>query len=167
LDQLPILFLTAKSKEQDVIEGLRAGADDYLTKPFNIDELILRVQAVLRRTQGLPGTPEIKRSLLQVGDATLDRRSFQLELSHGTFPLTPVQFDLVYHLMLHAGETFSTHQLLKDVWDYPYDTGSPDLVRVHVKNLRQRIEQDPNNPVYIQTVSGHGYAFFSRQESDD
>ena len=166
LHRLPILFLTAKSKDDEIITGLRSGGDDYLAKPFNIEELILRIQAILRRTQGLPGEPDQVRQVLTVGKVELDRHAFQLHLPHGVFSLTPVQFDLMYHLMVHAGETFSTHQLLKDVWDYPYDTGSPDLVRVHIKNLRHRIEQDPNKPVYIQTVAGHGYAFFAQEPEE-
>jgi len=164
---LPILFLTAKGKESNIIEGLSAGADDYLSKPFNIEELILRVQAILRRTRGASTQVKPKSRVIQVGEAELDCRNFQLHLPHGSFPLTPVQFDLIYHLIIHAGEAFSTHQLLKDVWDYPYDTGSPDLVRVHVKNLRQRIEVDPNAPAYIRTVPGHGYAFYPGQETTE
>lgn len=158
LSGLPVLFLTAKDKESDVIEGLRAGGDDYIVKPFNPEELILRIRAILRRTQGRPAGSESSYEL-QVGEAALDCHNCRLRLPHGTFPLTPVQFDLVYHLMVNAGEPFSTHQLLQDVWDYPHDTGSPDLVRVHIKNLRRRIEHDPNAPAYIQTVPGHGYAF--------
>ena len=94
-----------------------------------------------------------------MGESQLDCRTFQLDLPHGRFILTPVQFDLLYHLMVHAGEPFSARQLLRDVWDYPHDTGSPDLVRVHIKNLRQRIEQDPNQPAFILTLPGHGYTF--------
>jgi DNA-binding response OmpR family regulator len=159
LAHLPILFLTARGKHEDVIKGFSVGADDYLTKPFNIEELVLRVKAILRRTVGEPVAPGERRDRLTVGDVQLDSRTFQIHLPHGTFPLTPVQFDLVYHLMIHAGEVFSTYELLRDVWDYPYDTGSPDLVRVHVKNLRRRLEQDPNHPVYLRTIPGHGYTF--------
>lgn len=165
LEDLPILFLTAKSKDRDVIEGLSAGADDYLVKPFNPEELILRIQAILRRSQSKPAKLKEKSQVLEVGDARLDCRNFQLQLPHGLFSITPVQFDLLYHLMVHAGETFSTHQLLQDVWDYPHDTGSPDLVRVHIKNLRQRIEVNPNAPIYIQTIPGHGYTFTAQDRT--
>jgi DNA-binding response OmpR family regulator len=159
LQDLPILFVTAKDQDSDVIEGLRAGADDYIVKPFNPEELILRIRAILRRTTGEAVAVQNDRRELKVGDAVLDCKACSLSLPHGTFPLTRVQFDLIYHLMIHAGEPFSTHQLLRDVWDYPHDTGSPDLVRVHIKNLRRRIELDPNNPTYVQTVPGHGYQF--------
>jgi len=159
LADLPILFLTARGKHADVVQGFAAGADDYLAKPFNVEELILRVKAILRRTQSRPVAPGARLDQLSMGDARLDSRSFQIHLPHGSFALTPVQFDLVYHLLIHAGEVFSTYELLRDVWDYPYDTGSPDLVRVHIRNLRQRMEQDPNKPVYIRTIPGHGYTF--------
>lgn len=182
LADTPILFLTAKIKDEDKIAGFNAGADDYLSKPFNIDELVLRVQAILRRAyrgQGAPAVPgnsgdaekyapaatsypsatksEMK-NRITVDDYTLDTRSFELSTPHrGKVRLTPVQFELLHHLMLHAGEIFSPHRLLDEVWDYPADTGSPDLVRVHIKNLRERIERDPRNPDFIRTVPGYGY----------
>jgi DNA-binding response OmpR family regulator len=155
LKDLPVLFLTAKGKEEDRVEGLRAGADDYLSKPFNLDELYLRVRAILRRTRSEgPAEPP---ALLRAGGYELDVRSFEVHGPKGTITLTPVQFDLLYHLMSHAGQVFSPDRLLQEVWDYPHDTGSPDLVRVHIKNLRDKLEQDPSDPQFIQTVKGHGY----------
>lgn len=160
LANVPILFLTAKAKDEDKITGFRAGADDYLTKPFNIDELLLRVRAVLRRTRGAPTAPaataEKQRSIM-VGAYTLDTQAFKLATPRGEVQLTPVQFDLLYHLMSHPGQVFSPLRLLHEVWDYPSDAGSPDLVRVHIKNLRERVEVDPRAPAFIQTVPGHGY----------
>lgn len=155
LHDLPVLFLTAKGKEEDRIVGLRAGADDYLIKPFNLDELYLRVRAILRRTRRKLRTDPPKS--LSVGAHRLDTRSFEIEGPNGTSILTPVQFDLLYHLMSHPGQVFSPERLLQDVWDYPHDTGSPDLVRVHIKNLRVKTEGDPSNPLFIQTIKGHGY----------
>jgi len=187
LAEVPILFLTAKVKDDDKIAGFNAGADDYLSKPFNIDELILRVRAILRRTKlkparvsGLNGAaneaaasgaaqPAAQASqadsvavenshCLQVGDFVLDTRSFELHTPHkGKLRLTPVQYDLLYHLMSHPGQIFSPARLLDEVWDYPSDTGSPDLVRVHIKNLRERIEENPSHPRFIRTVPGYGY----------
>jgi len=162
LANLPILFLTARGKDRDILRGFISGGDDYLTKPFNIDELFLRIQAILRRTRNTPFEPA---GHIVVGDAQLDTQTCQLLLPHGSFSLTPIQFDLVYHMMIHAKEVFSTHQLLQDIWDYPHDTGSPDLVRVHVKNLRKRIEVDPNTPKYILTIPGHGYKFSASNAS--
>lgn len=187
LVEVPILFLTAKVKDQDKIDGFKAGADDYLCKPFNIDELVLRLRAILRRAQSQPGSdsnlersPEHlpvragRKSLLRskgslaarqggrhsitIGAYTLDTRTFELTTpGHGKVRLTPVQYDLLQHLMRHAGEVFSPSRLLDEVWDYPSDTGSPDLVRVHIKNLRERIEDDPRMPTFIRTVPGYGY----------
>ena len=156
LADVPILFLTAKSKEEDKVTGFLAGADDYLTKPFNIDELILRVRAILRRTQGVAPAPVVDHRLA-AGSYVLDTRSFKLQTPRGEIQLTPVQYDLLYHLMSHPGEIFSPMRLLQEVWDYPSDAGSPDLVRVHIKNLRERVELDPRAPTFIRTVAGHGY----------
>ena len=189
LVEVPILFLTAKIKDEDKIAGFTAGADDYLSKPFNIDELILRIRAILRRarsperaepdngivarpagaqesegvSRAKPGGPSSKtemesRHRLTVGGFILDTRSYELITpSRGKVRLTPVQFELLHHLMRHPGEIFSPTRLLDEVWDYPSDTGSPDLVRVHIKNLRERIEDDPRTPKFIRTVPGYGY----------
>jgi two-component system response regulator RpaA len=185
LAEVPILFLTAKIKDEDKIAGFNAGADDYLCKPFNIDELILRLRAILRRAQkhetpeaepervaapvqagnlfAVPAPPDRKQNSNQkrrivVGGYTLDTRSYELITpQRGKVRLTPVQYELLHHLMCHPGEIFSPSRLLDEVWDYPSDTGSPDLVRVHIKNLRERIEEDPRAPKFIRTVPGYGY----------
>ncbi|MFK7801243.1 MAG: response regulator transcription factor [Anaerolineae bacterium] len=160
LQDLPILFLTAKIKDEDKIEGFRAGADDYMTKPFNMEELHLRVKAILRRIQATSMTPEAEPvQKIDVGEVTLDCRTFEVKTPDGKILLTNVQFDLLYHLMSNAGLIFTSQQLLQDVWDYPRDTGSPELVRAHVKNLREKIEPQPAVPVYIRTIKGHGYTF--------
>jgi len=171
LAEVPILFLTAKIKDEDKIIGFKAGADDYLGKPFNIDELILRIRAILRRVQKNNQQKEFSdmdsistdnssssNYLIIVGEFTLNTRTYELDSeSTGTIRLTPVQYDLLYHLMSHPGEIFSPSRLLDEVWDYPSDAGSPDLVRVHIKNLRERIEEDPRNPTFLKTVAGYGY----------
>jgi two-component system, OmpR family, response regulator RpaA len=183
MQDLPILFLTGQDKDEDKVAGFIAGADDYLCKPFNIDELILRIRAILRRvrfhqdvagaaqssgdgplitpTSGQIGVEEemaTSKYELVVGEYCLNIRTYKLQTSHrGEIRLTPVQFDLLYHLMSHPDEIFSPARLLDEVWDYPSDTGSPDLVRVHIKNLRERVEEDPRSPQFIQTVPGYGY----------
>jgi len=178
LADVPILFLTAKIKDEDKITGFNAGADDYLCKPFNIDELILRIRAILRRarTQSRqkeaaqaapvavtsPPAPPVEagepRHQIALAGYILDTRTYELQTpSRGKVRLTPVQYDLLHHLMRHPGEIFSPARLLDEVWDYPSDTGSPDLVRVHIKNLRERIEDDPRSPRFIRTVPGYGY----------
>ncbi len=162
LSDLPVLFLTAKLKDEDKIEGFRAGADDYLTKPFNMEELQLRVKAIMRRVT--PKEPIENTTDVVAGDVVLDTRSFQVTTPHGTALLTNVQFDLLYHLMSNADQVFNSQQLLQDVWDYPRDTGSPELVRAHIKNLREKIEPEPSSPRYIRTVQGHGYTFTSNPD---
>jgi two-component system, OmpR family, response regulator RpaA len=180
LAETPILFLTAKVKPQDRIAGFKAGADDYLCKPFNVDELILRVQAILRRTK-LETTSQppqltfhkpaqvnlnsLPAHCLVIENFVLDTRTFELNTpGHGKVRLTPLQFDLLYHLMTHPGETFSPSRLLDEVWDFPSGKGSPDLVRVHIKTLRERVENDPSLPTFIRTVPGRGYTVGSLLE---
>jgi DNA-binding response OmpR family regulator len=161
LQDAPVLFLTAKAKDEDKIEGFRAGGDDYLVKPFNMQELELRVKAILRRAGPEKAEPEATVNEVVVGDVTLDCRTFKVMTPYQTVLLTNVQFDLLYHLMSHADQVFNSQQLLQDVWDYPRDTGSPELVRAHIKNLREKIEPSPSDPIYIKTIQGHGYSFSS------
>ena len=150
---VPILFLTAKGKIEDKIEGFEAGADDYLTKPFDLRELELRVKALLRRS--LP--TEAPKAPLEAGSLSLDPRTFELTVEDEVLLLTPVEFELLYYLMKHAGEVVSTERLLQEVWEYPPGTGDPNLVRAHIKNIRSKIEPAPDNPTYIKTISRHGY----------
>ncbi len=158
LKDVPILFLTAKSKDEDKIEGFRAGGDDYLGKPFNMQELQLRIRAILRRSVTFEEETQ-NSNQVRVGDVVLDTRGFKVTTPVGTSLLTNVQFDLLYHLMSNAGQVFTSQQLLQDVWDYPRDTGSPELVRAHIKNLRDKIEPEPRRPEFIRTIQGHGYTF--------
>jgi DNA-binding response OmpR family regulator len=158
LGELPILFLTARGGDEDKIAGLRAGADDYLTKPFNVDELVLRIRAILRRGGSRKvGEVAPPADQILIRDLSLNCKTFTARRQGVEIMLTPVQFDLLYFLMSHPDEVFSPTKLLHDVWDYPFDAGSPDLVRVHVKNLREKVEPNPSAPEYIVTVPGHGY----------
>jgi len=155
LKSVPILFLTARGRVEDRIEGFEAGADDYLTKPFDVRELLLRVQAVLRRTASQTSISDADQ--LTVGQLTLNCQNYQLSTGEKKVLLTPVEFDLMYHLMSHPGQVFSGERLLRELWDYPSDIGSPDLVRMHIRNLRLKIEPDSQNPRFILTVPRHGY----------
>jgi DNA-binding response OmpR family regulator len=154
--ELPIIFLTARGQEQDRIDGLRAGADDYLSKPFNLEELLLRVKAVLRRAQ--QDSVQEQPAELVAGDLRLDCRTFEVTTKEKeSVLLTPTEFDLLYYLMSNAGQVFSSDRLLQEVWDFPYDTGSTDLVRAHIKNLREKIESNPRSPTHLRTIPRHGY----------
>ncbi len=179
LKEVPVLFLTAKVKMEDRIIGLSVGADDYLGKPFNVDELLLRIKAILRRTKhspklsiqsesGLPASvnpktrplDEVDEShIIRIHEYSLNTRTYTFSSPRkGKFRVTPVQYALLYHLMTHPNKIFSPALLLDEVWDYPGETGSADLVRVHIKNLREAIEDDPKNPVFIKTIQGYGYS---------
>ena len=186
LERVPIIFLTARTRDEDRIVGFQAGADDYINKPFNLEELLLRVRAVLRRTQEfkslhsgsssssgngiqkyrlLKGFDESTNSLTLKG-YTLDLKTYEVILpNRKRVLLTPIQFNLLVHLMSHPGEIFSPARLLDEIWDYPSDAGSPDLVRVHIKNLRNRIETDPLFPAFIETIPGYGYTIRPEPES--
>jgi DNA-binding response OmpR family regulator len=155
LADLPVIFLTARGQARDRIEGYKAGADDYVAKPFILEELLLRVRAILRRVERAP--VQEATSELGAGGLVLDTRTFEVTTREKTVLLTPTEFDLLYHLMSHAGQIFSSERLLQEVWDFPYDTGSTDLVRAHVKNLRDKIEPNPRAPTYLRTVPRHGY----------
>jgi DNA-binding response OmpR family regulator len=171
--RLPIIFLTARIMIEDKIKGFEAGADDYLTKPFAIQELELRVRALLRRTEMLieqsdlaaskavgeePEVSQEDRDVLVVGNLYLDRRTFEASIADRAVALTPVEFDLLSHLMEHPGEIFSSERLLQEVWGYPEGTGDPALVRMHIRNLRAKIEpEDSEEPTYIRTVVRRGY----------
>ncbi|MBN1937535.1 MAG: response regulator transcription factor [Anaerolineae bacterium] len=157
---LPIIFLTAKAMLDDKIDGFEAGADDYLTKPFDIQELDLRVRAILRRVQfdeslsvGLD-----ENDVLMAGDLTLNQHTFEVTTPNQTSLLTPIEFQVLRHLIMHRGEVFSSERLLQEIWDYPEGTGDPALVRMHIRNLRAKIESsNTGDPVYIRTISRHGY----------
>lgn len=178
LKDVPVLFLTAKIKAEDAIVGLSVGADDYLGKPFNLDELLLRIKAILRRTKSpdrsasfaVAESPAAERKkaaqtqpeeehVIRLGEYSLNTRTYIFSSPFkGKFRVTPVQYALLYHLMTHPNKIFSPSLLLEEVWDYPGETGSADLVRVHIKNLRESIEEDPRNPKFIKTIQGYGYS---------
>lgn len=158
LSRVPVLFLSAKGEVTDRLEGFEAGADDYIVKPFDLRELELRVKALLRRVrQGESAASGVYR----VGPIVLDPRTFELRTPDRTVLLTPVEFDLMQFLMRHPGQVFSAALLLQEVWGYPPGMGTTDLVRVHVKNLREKIEPDPRRPRYIRNIPRRGYAVAS------
>jgi DNA-binding response OmpR family regulator len=150
---LPVVFLTSRESVEDRIRGFEAGADDYLPKPFDLRELSLRIRALLRRSR----SSQQEGDVLRVGRLALNTKTFVLEAEGKEALLTPVEFQLMQHLMKHEGEVFSSERLLKDVWGYPSDAGSTDLVRAHIRNIRSKIEPDASVPLYIKTVSRHGY----------
>ncbi len=153
-----MLFLTERDAVAQRVEGLDAGADDYLPKPFDLEELSARVRALLRRGQPQPAPHAGDgQRILQVGEVALDTASRCAIVRGERIALTPVEFDLLTCLLNHAGEVLSPQQLLQRVWGYAPGTGDSGLVRWHIKQLRDKIEPDPSSPRLIETVSGHGY----------
>jgi DNA-binding response OmpR family regulator len=153
----PVIFLTAKAAVEHRIEGLSLGADDYLAKPFDLRELLARVQALLRRRQRPPAPPAD--TDLTLGPLAMNGRTRSVRVDGRDVRLTPTEFDLLYHLASHPGEVFSAHDLLQVVWGYaPKGPGSStDVVRWHIKNVRAKIETDPAQPQFIRNVPSHGY----------
>ena len=155
LRHIPILFLTSRDTVDDHVNGLDVGADDYLDKPFNVRELKARVRALLRRqeTETPPAALE-----LTLGTLTLHlQASWVRRDSLDAVQLTPAEFDLLYYLMTHPNRPFSSQELLEEVWSYGPGTADPSLTRWHIKNLRTKIEPDPDHPTLIRTVPRLGY----------
>ncbi len=150
----PIIILTAKVEESDKVVGLELGADDYVTKPFGVQELVARVRAVLRRTGKHGREPEILRS----GDIALDRTGRTVSVGEAPVSLTRSEFDLLETFMLSPGRAFSRLDLLESVSGGAYE-GYERTIDVHIRNLRTKIEPVPGDPRYIQTVYGMGYRF--------
>ncbi|MBA53513.1 MAG: DNA-binding response regulator [Pseudomonadales bacterium] len=157
---VPILMLTAKSTELDRVLGLEIGADDYVTKPFSVQELVARVKAIFRRCDALAlhrgqndGSARIEH-----GNLALDLEKRQVLLSGQTVELTAREFDLLHHFAAHPGRVFSRAQLLDSVWGYGHE-GYEHTVNSHINRLRAKIEPDPAQPSLILTVWGVGYRF--------
>ena len=163
-DYTPILMLTAKSTELDRILGLEIGADDYLTKPFSVRELMARVKAIFRRVDSLKTdtTPDSSANpMLHAGDLRIDLNKHQVTLDNQPVELTAKEFDLLVHFAKRPGQVFTRNQLLDSVWGYGHD-GYEHTVNSHINRLRAKIEADPGNPRYILTVWGVGYKFADR-----
>jgi two-component system KDP operon response regulator KdpE len=153
---VPVIMLTARGEEDDRVRGLELGADDYITKPFSPRELVSRVKAVLRRTEGATGSMH---GLIEVDDRLkidFDRREIWLEGK--LVKLRPTEYRLLYHLVQNAGWVVSHDQLLQKVWGYEY-RDEPHYVRLYINYLRQKLEKDPSDPKYILTERGVGYRF--------
>jgi len=156
LSSVPIIFLTARAAENDRVQGLEMGADDYITKPFGTRELVARVRAVLRRFER-PDTPGAL-STLNVEDLAIDGSAMQLSVKGELIPTTATEFRLLDYLARHPGRVFSRDQLLDAVWgDTRFVT--PRSVDVYVRRIREKIEIDPESPRYLKTMRGAGYRF--------
>ena len=153
---VPILMLTAKTEEVDKIVGLEIGADDYMTKPFSMRELLARVRAMLRRAKMAEPEPSDEKTLLKINDLEIDPARHRASLRETVLNLTPKEFDLLVFLANNKGFVFNREQLLEKVWGYDY-AGDTRTVDVHIRWLRQKIETDPAHPRNLLTVRGAGY----------
>jgi DNA-binding response OmpR family regulator len=153
--EVPVIFLTARRRELDEVLGLELGADDYLTKPFNLDVVLARIKAVLRRSRAKPSA-EAEPEVLEVGDLMIDPGAHSVTIGGHPLELTPREFDLLYTLAMEAGHVVSVDELLGRVWGAEF-VGEPQVVYVHIRWLREKLEDDPNHPRRIVTVRGVGY----------
>jgi len=154
---VPIIMLTARDSEADTVAGLELGADDYVTKPFSLRELVARVRAHLRRAQR-SGTFADTNEILRGGDVELDLDAHEVRVGERTVELRPKEFDLLESLMRRKGRLATREALIDEVWGSSY-FGDTKTLDVHIKRLRQKLEADPSNPVHIVTVRGLGYKF--------
>jgi DNA-binding response OmpR family regulator len=153
---VPILMLTAKSDETDKIIGLEIGADDYMTKPFSVRELLARVRAMLRRSKMAEVSASAAPVSLKIGDLEIDAARHRASLAGAALELSPKEFDLLAFLAKNKGLVFSRDQLLEKVWGYDF-AGDTRTVDVHIRWLRRKVEKDPARPALIMTVRGTGY----------
>jgi two-component system response regulator RpaA len=153
--EIPVLMLTALSQTQNKVEGFNAGADDYLTKPFEVEEMLARVRALLRRTDRIPQAAKHS-EILNFGPLTLVPERFEAIWFAQTVKLTHLEFELLHCLLQRHGQTVSPSDILKEVWGYDPDDDI-ETIRVHIRHLRTKLEPEPRHPRYIKTVYGAGY----------
>jgi DNA-binding response OmpR family regulator len=159
-DYVPVLMLTARSAELDRVLGLELGADDYLTKPFSIPELLARAKAILRRAEAMRrAASEPGEGPIRVGDLSVDPARRRVTVSGRTVALTAKEFDLLLLFARHPGRVFTRARLLEHVWGYGH-SGYEHTVNSHINRLRSKIEPEPSEPRYLLTVWGVGYRFF-------
>jgi two-component system response regulator VicR len=151
----PVIMLTVRREEMDKVLGLEMGADDYVTKPFSLRELVSRVRAQLRRAYGELASANT--DLLYAGDLIIDRGRAQVRRGGEVVNLTPTEFRLLVYLARHPGQALSRAQILDAVWGYAPDVESERTINVHVRRLREKVELDPGRPTLILTVPGIGY----------
>jgi DNA-binding response OmpR family regulator len=159
--ELAILMLTARTTEIDRVLGLEMGADDYLTKPFSVRELVARVKAIFRRMEVFDAAPQASR--LALGPVAIDADARRVEIDGEPVDLTAREFDLLAFFARHPGRVFTRGQLLDKVWGYTH-SGYEHTVNTHINRLRRKLEDDPSHPRFILTVWGVGYRFPTTEE---
>ena len=152
---IPIIMLTARGREEDVVTAFEMGADDYIVKPFRPRELVARIHAVLKRA----AQDEEARKLLAFGSLMMDLEAHRVMYRDRNIQMSPMEFKLLRYLMENAGVVLSKEDLLQNVWGYPPSAGDMNLIEATVRRLRKKVENDPSHPHYIKTVWGTGYRF--------
>lgn len=157
--QLPIIIITARGRDSDKVRGLNLGADDYLTKPFSIEELVARVRAVLRRSQFVAMEQmQAARSKIAIGDIDIDFEQRLVTVRGEEVVLTPTEYRILAYLMQNAGRILTQDLLLEHIWGPEY-MGESHMLQVSINRLRRKVEPDPSHPTYIHTKIGVGYQF--------
>ncbi|PTQ55496.1 MAG: Alkaline phosphatase synthesis transcriptional regulatory protein PhoP [Candidatus Carbobacillus altaicus] len=167
----PVIMITARDEELDKVLGLELGADDYITKPFRIREVLARMKAIFRRLEttsvrvngDAEGEDVLDKNPIQIGDLEIDLIRYEVLRSGEPVDLTPKEYDLLFYMARHRGKVLSREQLLNHVWNYDF-MGDSRIVDVHVSHLREKLERDPRQPKYIKTVRGLGYKLEDRPE---
>ena len=155
VSETPIIMLTALSELNNKVNGFNIGVDDYLTKPFEIEELIVRVRALLKRSSKIPKTSAV-RDLLTFKEVTLLPESYSVQINDKVQKLTPIEFDIFNLLFQNHGNMVSAQKLLKEIWGYEPDD-SVETIRVHIRHLRSKIDKISGDKKYIETIYGGGY----------
>lgn len=166
-DDVPMLMLTAKSEEFDKVLGLELGADDYVTKPFGIRELMARVKALLRRSQQQSdaGAFSAEDEKLELGELVMEPQKWKVSINGESVELTEKEFQLLHLFMKNPGRAFSRDELLNEIWGYQF-SGYEHTVNTHINRLRTKIEEKPSDPRFLKTVWGVGYRFADQDELD-
>lgn len=153
----PILILSARGSDTDKVLGLGFGADDYMTKPFSLIELVARINAHLRRQDRIVSS-ENDDEIIRFENIEIDKKAYKVTVRNIEISLSAKEFDLLYVLMKHKNQVFSKSRLLDEIWGYA-EYGDENTITVYVRRLREKIEEDPSKPLYLQTVWGVGYKF--------
>ena len=154
---VPILFLTARTQEQDLVVGLQAGGDDYLTKPFSRQELVVRVQALIRRFRYYQNQHVNRQPVIQIGHVTIDTQAKTVQVDEQAIELADREYQLLLLLATNQGQVFSIPRLYETIWGESYFYSSANTVMVHIRKIRKKIEIDAGNPTIIRNIWGKGY----------
>ena len=155
---LPVFMLSAKGEEIDRVVGLELGADDYITKPFSMRELVVRIRNMLKRSSNLSSSTLSDDELIIIGNLSIDTKSHRVKIDNQEINLKPREFELLYLLASNQGKALSRHQILEKLWGHRY-IGDIRTVDVHVRWIREKIEDDPSSPSRLVTIRGIGYRF--------